>query len=53
MIDTELLEEYKNSLSDRYTAIELCELLVDRFDLDIWAVMEAFGDEMLMELFQR
>lgn len=52
-IDRELLEDYKNSLADRYEAIELCELIIDHFNLDIWAVMDAFGDELLIELYSR
>jgi len=44
-IDTELLEEFKNHLADKFTAEELCELL----HLDVWDIIEAF-QEKIMEL---
>lgn len=52
-IDREVFEEYRNQLADRYEAIELCELLIDHFGLTAWDVMDAFGDELLMELYAR
>lgn len=36
-LDPELLEEFKQSLADRYEAVELCELL----NLSIWDLLEA------------
>lgn len=42
-VDREIFEEYKQSLADRYTAEELCELL----QLDVWDVIEAFEEQIL------
>lgn len=42
-IDTELFQEFKEQLADRYTAEELCELL----QLDVWDVIEAFEEKIL------
>lgn len=47
-IDYELLDEYKNSLADKYTAEELCELL----ELTVWDIIEAFP-EAILELQRR
>lgn len=42
-IDRDALEEYKAALADRYTGPELAELL----NLDVWAILEAFEDEVI------
>jgi hypothetical protein len=42
-VDREVLEEFKQSLSDKYTAEELCELL----QLDVWDIIEAFEDKII------
>lgn len=44
-MDRELLEEFKLMLADRYTAVELVELL----ELDVWDVIEMF-EEKIVEL---
>lgn len=49
-IDTDLLEEFKAELCDRYTPIELAELLIDHFDLSEWDVLDIFGDDRISEL---
>lgn len=49
-IDTDILNEYKAHLADRYLPIELMELVIDHFDLSVWDVMELVGEERLMEL---
>lgn len=46
--DYELLEEFKKELADKYDATELVELL----RLDVWAILEAFHEE-IMELHRR
>lgn len=47
-IDEEVLDQYKLSLADKYTASELVELL----DLSVWDVIEAFH-EKIMDLYAR
>ena len=47
-IDREVLEEYKQTLADRYTAAELVELM----ELDVWDILEEF-EEKVMELYGR
>ena len=42
-MDRELLEEYKNQLRDRYTAVELCELL----ELTEDDILEMFEDKIV------
>lgn len=42
-VDREVLEEFKESLADKYTAEELCELL----QLDVWDIIEAFEEKIL------
>jgi hypothetical protein len=45
MLDRELLQDRKAHLADRFTAVELCELL----NLTEWDLLEAF-EERVMEL---
>lgn len=47
-IDREVLEEYKQTLADRYMAPELVELL----NLDVWEILEEF-EEKVIELHAR
>lgn len=47
-VDYELFEEFKKELSDRYEAVELCELL----GLDVWDLLESF-EEKVLELQRR
>ena len=42
-LDTELFEEFKLELADRFTAEELCEIL----GLDVWDIIEAFQEKIL------
>lgn len=49
-IDTDLLEEFKKELVDRYTPIELAELFIERFDLSEWDILDIFGDDRVTEL---
>jgi hypothetical protein len=42
-IDRDLLEEYKAELKDRYTAVEICELLQLTED----DLLEAFEDKVI------
>ena len=42
-MDRELLEEFKATLADRYTAEELCELI----NLDVWDILEMFEDKII------
>jgi len=49
-IDTELLEEFKSSLVDKYTPIELAELFIDHFDLSEWDILDLMGDDRITEI---
>lgn len=42
-IDDELFEEFLKNLADRYTAVELVELL----ELTEWDILEAFREKFL------
>lgn len=42
-INNELFEEFRKHLADKYTAVELCELL----NLSEWDLLEAFIDKVL------
>ncbi len=43
MIDREMLEQYKAELRDRYTAVELCEML----ELTEDDILEMFEDRVV------
>lgn len=43
MIDYSLLDDFKASLADRYTAVELVDLL----DLNVWQIIEMFEEEIV------
>jgi len=43
MIDREMLEEYKAELRDRFTAVELCEML----ELTEDDILEMFEDKVI------
>lgn len=49
-IDSDILEEFKNSLVDKYTPIEIAELFIEHFDLSEWDILDVFGDELITEL---
>jgi len=49
-IDYELLDEYKQSLVDRYTAIELMELFIEHFDLTEWDILDIIGEDRIAEM---
>ena len=49
-IDYEVLEEFKKSLVDKYTAYELCELFIDHFELSEWDILDLMGDDRVTEL---
>ncbi len=49
-IDNDILEEFKASLVDKYTPIELAELFIDAFGLSEYDILDLFGDERVTEL---
>jgi len=49
-IDLEILEEFRLSLIDRYTPIELCELFIEALDLSEDDILDIMGDERIMSL---
>lgn len=49
-VDTEILEEYREELKDKYSPIELCELFIESFNLSEEDILSIFGDELVMSL---
>lgn len=52
-IDSEILEEFREGLKDRYSPIELCELFIEHFHLSEEDILSIFGDEMIIDLHWR
>jgi len=48
-VDSEALEEFKKSLVDKYTPIEICELFIEHFNLSEWEILDMIGDDLVME----